>query len=118
MALNVTDLWFVKDVKFNVESKRLDVYIDFKKGSIFSFFDTEEEKEIIGLKAYDTSSKTWKHLNFFEHECYLHARVPRVKLTNGKVKQMQTPWEGLSNGFTKSLKLNMVDDYLLNYKKK
>jgi transposase len=28
------------------------------------------------------------------------ARVQRVKLPNGKVKQIQTPWEGLSNGFT------------------
>ena len=100
MALNVTDPWFVNDLKFDVESKRLDVYIDFKKGSTFSFFDKEEDREIVGLKAYDTSNKTWKHLNFFEHECYLHTRVPRVKLPNGKVKQIQTPWEGLSNGFT------------------
>jgi transposase len=100
MALNVTDPWFVKDLKFDVESKRLDIYIDFKKGSTFNFFDKEEDREIEGLKAYDTSNKTWKHLNFFEHECYLHTRVPRVKLPNGKVKQIQTPWEGLSNGFT------------------
>jgi len=100
MALNVTDPWFVKDLKFDVEAKRLDVYIDFNKGSTFSFFNVEEDKEIAGLKAYDTSNKTWKHLNFFEHECYLHARVPRVKLPNGKAKQIQTPWEGLSNGFT------------------
>jgi len=100
MALNVTDPWFVSDLKFDVESKRLDIYIDFKKGSTFCFFEVEEDKEIVGLKAYDTSNKTWKHLNFFEHECYLHARVPRVKLENGKVKQIQTPWEGLSNGFT------------------
>ena len=100
MALNVTDPWFVSDLKFEVESKRLDIYLDFKKGSTFDFFDKEEDKEIVGLKAYDTSNKTWKHLNFFEHECYLHARVPRVKLESGKVKQIQTPWEGLSNGFT------------------
>jgi transposase len=100
MALNVTEPWFVSELKFDVESKRLDVYLDFKKGSVFDFFDKEEEKEIVGLKAYDTSSKKWKHLNFFEHECYLHARVPRVKLPNGKVKQITTPWEGLSNGFT------------------
>ena len=100
MALNVTDPWFVKDLQFDVESKRLDIYIDFKKGSTFSFFDEQEDKELVGLKAYDTSSKTWKHLNFFEHECYLHARVPRVKLPNGKVKRISTPWEGLSNGFT------------------
>ena len=30
----------------------------------------------------------------------MHARVPRVKLPNGKVKLIKTPWEGLSNGFT------------------
>ncbi len=100
MALNVTDPWFIEDIKFDIEAKRLDIYIDFKKGSIFSFFDKEEDKELVGLKAYDTSNKTWKHLNFFEHECYLHARVPRVKLPNGKVKRISTPWEGLSNGFT------------------
>jgi len=100
MALNVTDPWFVSDLKFDVETKKLDIYIDFKKGSTFAFFDKKENKEYVGLKAYDTHQKRWKHLNFFEHECYLHARVPRVKLPNGKVKQIQTPWEGLSNGFT------------------
>lgn len=100
MALNVTEPWFVSDLKFDVEAKRLDVYIDFKKGSTFDFFDEKEDKEIIGLKAYDTKEKSWRHLNFFEHECYLHARVPRVKLESGKVKQIQTPWEGLNNGFT------------------
>jgi len=100
MALNVTEPWFVKDLKFDIESKRLDIYIDFKKGSTFNFFDVKEDKELVGLKAYDTNNKTWKHLNFFEHECYLHARVPRVKLLDGKVKRISTPWEGLSNGFT------------------
>jgi transposase len=74
--------------------------VDFIKGSEFSFFDEEQQQEIIGLKAYDTTNKKWRHLNFFEHECYIHARVPRVKLPNGKVKLISTPWEGLSNGFT------------------
>jgi len=123
LALNITDPWFVSDLKFNAESKRLDVYIDFKKGSTFSYeyidYKTGIKKEIIedkeietktqieisretfnNLKAYDTKDKTWRHLNFFEHECYLHARVPRVKLPNGKTKLIKTPWEGLSNGFT------------------
>ena len=100
MALNVTEPWFVSDLVFDAEAKRLDIYIDFKKGSTFRYFDQKEDKEYAGLKAYDTSNKTWRHLNFFEHECYLHARVPRVKLPNGKVKRIATPWEGLSNGFT------------------
>jgi len=100
MALNVTDPWFVSDLKFDAGNKRLDIYIDFKKGSTFSYIDTESKEEFAGLKVHDTKDKRWRHLNFFEHECYLHARVPRVKLPNGKIKLISTPWEGLSNGFT------------------
>jgi len=100
LALNVTDPWFVSDLKFDVDAKRLDVYIDFKKGSVFEYIDTDSKQEFKDLKAYDTKDKIWRHLNFFEHECYLHARVPRVKLPDDKVKLIQTPWEGLSNGFT------------------
>jgi len=99
MALNVTDPWFVKDLKFDSNTKRLDIYIDFKRGSTFNY-QSDEETELVGLKAYDTTDKEWRHLNFFEHECYLHARVPRVKLPDGKVKLITAPWEGLSNGFT------------------
>jgi transposase len=98
MALNVKEPWYIKDLKFDNEAKRLDIYLDFKKGSVFSY--TKDDSEIAGLKAYDTKEKKWRHLNFFEHECYLHARVPRVKLPDGKVKLITTPWEGLSNGFT------------------
>jgi len=100
MALNVTDPWFVSDLTFDEKAKRLDIYIDFKKGSTFGYIDPKSKEEFAGLKAYDTKDKQWRHLNFFEHECYLHARVPRVKLPDGKVKLISTPWEGLSNGFT------------------
>jgi hypothetical protein len=55
MALNVTDPWFVSDLKFDVESKRLNIYIDFKKGSTFCFFEVGEDKEIVELKAYGTT---------------------------------------------------------------
>ena len=49
---------------------------------------------------YDTIEKTWRHLNFFEHECYLNCRVPRVKPEDGKIRQIDVPWAGKSNGFT------------------
>jgi transposase len=86
LALNINDPWFVSDLQFDVKSKRLDIEIG---RETFSY-----------LKSYDTMNKSWKHLNFFEHECYINARVPRVKLPNGKTRLIKTPWEGLSNGFT------------------
>ncbi len=100
IALNITKPWYVKDVQFSMEDRKLDITIDFKRGALFSYKD-KDGRVIENLKAYDTKDKTWRHLNFFEYECYLHARVPRVKLPDdGKVKLIKTPWEGLSNGFT------------------
>jgi transposase len=52
------------------------------------------------FKAYDTEEKVWRHLNFFQFECYLHAWVPRVDVGNGKVRRVKASWEGVSNGFT------------------
>ncbi len=48
----------------------------------------------------DTVQKTWQHLNFFEHECHLHARVPRIKRDDGKARFIPTPWQGKVSGFT------------------
>lgn len=99
-ALHIHRPWFVKELQFDEEEKRLDITIDFHPGSTFTYTDASGDMEIAGLKVYDTKEKSWRHLNFFEHECYLHARVPRVKLPDGKVRLIKTPWEGLSTGFT------------------
>ena len=98
-ALGIKFPWSIKDVKFDEKKKRLDIYIDFKKGSEFYYED--EESGIKGtFKAYDTVEKTWRHLNFFQHEAYLHARVPRVKIDNTKTRRVKPPWEGVNSGFT------------------
>ena len=93
-ALGINEPWFVTDVKFNVENKRLDIDLNFKPGSKF------EVAGIGSFGAYDTVQKSWRHLNFFEHECYLNARVPRVKDDNGTLHTVMPGWSGLSNGFT------------------
>lgn len=93
-ALGINDPWFVSNIKFNVENKRLDIDLNFKPGSKF------EVAGIGNFGAYDTVQKSWRHLNFFEHECYLNARVPRVKDDNGTLHTVTPGWSGLSNGFT------------------
>jgi hypothetical protein len=35
-----------------------------------------------------------------KYECQLHARVPRIKRDDGKVRLIPTPWEGKVSGFT------------------
>src|SRR6516164_3048236 len=53
-----------------------------------------------GCPAYDSEEKTWRHLNFFQHEAYLHARVPRVTCKECGIKQVPVPWARSDSGFT------------------
>lgn len=36
---------------------------------------------------HDTVPKRYRHLNFFQHEYFLEARLPRVKLPDGAIRQ-------------------------------
>ena len=92
-ALGIESTWHVKDISFDLELKRLDIDLDFTRGSKF---DLDGEM----CAVHDTVRKRWRHLNFFEHECYLHARVPRVKGSDGRVKLILPPWSGKLDGFT------------------
>jgi hypothetical protein len=42
LALNIQDPWFIKDIQFSAENKRLDIHIDFRKGSVFHYELTDE----------------------------------------------------------------------------
>ena len=97
-ALGIASPWYIESLKFDTEKSRLDIFINFHKGATFR--DNKECDPAQEYKAYDTLSKTWRHLNFFQHECYLHARVPRIKRADGKVRLIPPPWSGKLNGFT------------------
>ncbi len=94
-ALHIKNPWLIEGIEFDAEGNKLDIFINFKRGSTFLEPESNEE-----CKPHDTVRKTWRHLNFFQYECYLHARVPRVKRSDGKVKQIQPPWNGKESGFT------------------
>lgn len=93
-ALGISEPWYVKEINFSKEDNQLDIHIDFKRGTKF----VNAANELCPV--HDTVKKTWQHLNFFQHQCYLHARVPRIKDQSGKVSLVKTPWEGRMSGLT------------------
>ena len=98
-ALRIEKPWFIERMEFDPEKGKLNIWIDFSRGSLFYFEDAG--LNIRGqFKAYDTTEKVWRHLNFFQYECHLHARIPRLDLGEGRYRQAQALWEGLANGFT------------------
>lgn len=94
-ALSIESPWYIKDILFSKEKKQIDIYIDFKRGTKFSIEGLGND-----LKVHDTVDKKWRHLNFFQHECYLHCRTPRVKSDNNTKRLVSPPWEGKCAGFT------------------
>ncbi len=51
-------------------------------------------------KAHDFKELTWRHLNFFQHHCYLTAPVPRTNCTEHGIKRIQVPWAREGSQFT------------------
>ncbi len=98
-ALGIEDPWKITGITFDSAKKRLEIDVDFARGATFEYQDgiTGETKE---YKAYDTVTKTWRHLNFFEHECYLKVRTPRIKPEGGGTVMIFPPWSGVVAGFT------------------
>jgi transposase len=94
-ALGITQPWFVAGVSFDEPSKVLTVGIDFAAGSRFAVEGVAGEHPV-----HDTVNKTYRHLNFFQHECVLQVRTPRVKLSDGRVMLVKPPFAGKLSGFT------------------
>lgn len=96
LALGLTPPWYVVSCAFNQDKHRLDIEFDFPRGSLFSCPSCGKE----GCNAYDTERHTWRHLNFFQHEAYLTAPVPRVNCGDCGVKTIEVSWARSRSGFT------------------
>jgi transposase len=95
VALGIAPPWSVVGVRFDEASKVLSVGIDFTAGSRFAVDGATGEHPV-----HDTVTKTYRHLNFFQHECVLEVRTPRVKLPDGRVHLVKPPFAGKLSGFT------------------
>lgn len=98
MALNISSPWYVKETKLTKADGKsrgsLDIYLDFQDGSKFA------DSTGTLCSVYDSDVRTWQHLNFFEHTCFIHARVPRIDSATDKVKTVSVPWARTGSGFT------------------
>ena len=94
-ALGIGAPWFVAQTDFNAQARTLTIRVDFTAGTRFAVSGLAGEHPV-----HDTVSKRYRHLNFFQHECFLEVRVPRVKLPDGAVRQIEPPWAGKLSGFT------------------
>ena len=97
MALQLTPEWKVTECRLDREARRLTLKLDFQAGSKFSAPGASHQ---LLCPVHDTVEKTWRHLDFFQYQTELVARVPRVETPEGKVVQVEVPWARAGSGFT------------------
>jgi len=98
IALGLHYPWEVERLEIEEEPdkgiKSFHITIGFRRGSKFRLPDGSSST------SYDTIERSWRHLSLFEHPCYLHCKVPRIKDKGGNVKQVPVPWARKGSGFT------------------
>lgn len=96
LALGLVPPWLVRAANFDAEKKRLDIEIDFTRGGTFACSGCGKPD----CPTHDTVTKTWRHLDFFQHQAYLTARVARTKCDDCGVRLVNVPWARPGSGFT------------------
>jgi transposase len=97
-ALGLTAPWRVARTEFDAEQARLDLYLEFDRGAQFPC--PVKDCAHRACPVHDTADKTWRHLDFFQHKAFLHARAPRVRCPDHGVRQVSVSWARPGSGFT------------------
>ena len=97
LGLGLTEPWKIVDQHLDTEKDpyELHIRVSAERGSLYPC-------PVCGqlCKAHDYKLMTWRHLNFFQHHCYLTADTPRVDCPEHGVKRIQVPWARQGSRFT------------------
>ena len=95
-ALGLQAPWSVQKVDLNAAKHRIDFEVasQAKRLSCPSCGACDQA-------IHDRVRRSWRHLDFFQFEAWLHAPIPRVGCTAcGKTTQVPVPWAREGSGFT------------------
>lgn len=95
MALGLGAQWKVAGCRFEGSPKKLELKIEAQGGMHWKCPQCERCGPV-----HDRVEKRWRHLNFFEYETELVARVPRCRCEEHGVRQIEVPWARAGSGFT------------------
>lgn len=90
----MTAPWHVQGVAFDAAQRQITIAMDFVAGTRFAYDEVAGEHPV-----HDTQSKRLRHLNFFQHECFLDVRARRVRMPDGAEGLVEADWVGQLNGF-------------------
>lgn len=95
-ALGLQPPWVVEDVKLDTAKRRIDFEVGCQ-GALLACPQCGAAAQPV----HDRLRRSWRHLDFFQFEAWLHADVPRVACAAcGRTTQLGVPWARPGSGFT------------------
>lgn len=97
LGLGLSEPWKLSGQRLDVEKRPNELHLEVvaDRGALFPCPECQR-----ACKAHDFASFTWQHLNFFQHHCFITARVPRVDCPDHGVKRVTVPWARPDSRFT------------------
>ncbi len=92
-ALGISEPWYVRGVDFDAAQKSLTIDLDFTAGSRFAHPEAAGQHPV-----HDTEVKRYRHLNFFQHECFLQDEVLLKAAISFSVRSIPTAPPELAAG--------------------
>jgi hypothetical protein len=105
-ALGLVPPWQVVSVEFDELLGRVEIGLDVPRGSRFACPEPGCANRVCPV--HDTIEKSWRHLDFFEHQAFLAARAPRVVCPEHGVHLVAVPWARPGSGFTLLMEVAML----------
>ena len=95
-ALGLAAPWAVERVALDVERSRIDLYVAWNSDNAAC-----PACAAANQKLHDHRQRSWRHLDFFQFEAYVHCALPRVSCSAcGATAQLNAPWAREGSRFT------------------
>jgi len=97
LGLGLSEPWKLSGQRLDIEKRPHELHLEVvaDRGAMFPCPECGG-----AFKAHDFASFTWQHLNFFQHHCFITARVPRVDCPDHGIKRAPVPWARPGSRFT------------------
>lgn len=98
-ALEIPEPWYVFHHELAKDENALHIYLEYRSGAEFSCPNCGKA----GCKVHDIQDqdRTWRHLDFWQYQTILHARMPRVKCESCKsIRTVIIDWARPGAGFS------------------
>ena len=97
LGLGVSPPWRLAGQRLDTDKQPhvLEIFLESDRGADFPCPDCGKP-----CKAHDFKEFTWRHLNFFQHHCFITVKIPRTSCDAHGVKRVKVPWAREASGFT------------------